>query len=180
MNIVLIGYRGSGKTTVGMALADHLGLTFVDTDRQIEKQAGISIRDIFDREGEPGFRRREHDAIAACAKESGCVLSVGGGAVETPEITDRLHRWGMVIWLTADPDVLWQRMQQDPTNDRTRPDLAGGGIEEVRDTLTRRTPLYRRCAHHMITTDGLTVDQIIDEIITLLDETGTGKASNDV
>lgn len=168
MNVVLIGYRGSGKTTVGRLLADRLGVAFVDTDATIVEAAGRSITDIFAEEGEAGFRRREREAILRAIAIENRVISIGGGAIEDDRSRAALRAFGHVVWLTADSTVLWQRVQGDAGTQANRPDLAGGGIAEIEAILSRRLPLYAEAAHSQVVVEGKTPAEIVEEIVRLL------------
>ncbi len=160
-NIVLIGYRGCGKTTVGHLIAQRLGWRFVDTDLLIEEQAGMSIAELFARRGEPEFRRLEVEKVAEVTRGAGQVLSVGGGAVLDPGNVARLRAAGAVVWLRAPEEVLWRRMAEDDRTARTRPDLTDqGGIEEVRAVLSQREPAYRSAADIEVDTDGRTPEEV--------------------
>ncbi|MCP4250282.1 MAG: shikimate kinase, partial [bacterium] len=100
-NIVLIGYRGAGKSAVGRLLAEQVAWTFVDTDAVIEIETGRSIADIFAAEGEPAFRKREYDVIARITQQRHQIIAAGGGAILDQRNVDRLRASGLVIWLTA-------------------------------------------------------------------------------
>lgn len=169
-NVVLIGYRGSGKTTVGSLLADKLEVPFLDTDEIITTDAGKSIAEIFAAEGESGFREREKQVIARVAGGP-AVLSVGGGAVIDPENVARLKAGAIVVWLTAPPDVLWSRMSSDDSSVAGRPSLTPmGGLEEVRTVLIKREPLYRDAADLTLSTESLSVEQVAAEILRSVDD----------
>ncbi len=143
-NIVLIGYRGSGKTTVGRVLARLTSVPFVDTDELVAGEAGKSIADVFREEGESAFRRRESDVIARVSAGGPSVIGVGGGAVESAENMRRLKQGGRLVWLTCPAPVLHARIVSDTASNATRPDLThDGGLEEVTQVLARRTPLYQ-------------------------------------
>ncbi len=145
MGVVLIGYRGSGKTTVGRMLAERLEKPFVDCDLQIVEKAGRSIREIFLAEGEEGFRKIEMAVIAEITKKD-CVIAVGGGAVIREENQKSLKSGGhRMIYLRCEPDELLRRIQRDPGTSDNRPNLTnlGGGIEEIEAVLERREPIYR-------------------------------------
>ncbi|MFQ5489563.1 MAG: shikimate kinase [Phycisphaerae bacterium] len=162
-NIVLIGYRGCGKSTVGQRLAQRLGRPFVDTDELIEQEAGMSIADIFAAEGQVGFRGREVAVIERIARQTGQVIAVGGGAVTDPRNAQRLKAGGTLIWLTAPADVLWQRIERDSATYASRPDLtATGGLAEVRQVLADREPIYRALADLVLDTQGQSIEQIVE------------------
>lgn len=164
MNVVLIGYRGSGKSTVGKMLAEAQGCGFVDTDELIAHLAGCNIAVIFEREGEGGFREREAAAIKLATSKANRVISVGGGAVESAENGKLLRAYGTVVWLEAPVEVLWQRIQVDPATDVSRPDLAGGGLEEVRRVLARRVPLYAETSHVVVRVGSRTPREVVSDI----------------
>jgi shikimate kinase len=164
-NVVLIGYRGAGKTTVGQLLAARLGLSFVDTDALVAQRAGRSIADIFAESGEAAFRDLEADVIQAVAAQAGIVLSAGGGAVLRDENVRALRACGAVFWLTADADTLWARMRADPASAQQRPRLTEhDGIEEVRKLLVGREGAYACCAHHRIDVAARTPEQVVEAI----------------
>ncbi|HMB94960.1 MAG TPA: shikimate kinase [Tepidisphaeraceae bacterium] len=146
MSVILLGYRGSGKTTIGKKLADRLWLKFVDTDEMITKEAGKTIREIFEADGEPRFRDLETAAVRKACALVDHVIALGGGAVLREEnrqiIKDsKLKR----IYLRCDPQILFQRIASDPQTAANRPSLThlGGSIEEIRKLLAEREPLYR-------------------------------------
>jgi shikimate kinase len=164
--LFLIGYRGTGKTTVGRLLADRLGWDFADADDHVEAAAGRSIADVFAAEGEPGFRDREAAALADLCRRDRHVVSTGGGVILRPANRDLLRSAGLVVWLTADPETIWTRLQTDPTTAARRPKLtAAGGVEEVRELLAAREPLYRETAALRIPTDALSPEAVADAIL---------------
>jgi shikimate kinase len=159
MNIVLIGYRGSGKSSIGKRLASNLWMDFVDTDTLIIERAGKSIREIFEAEGEAGFRQREAEVIAEVAGRDNRVIAAGGGAILRSENVAALKKNGKVVWLKATPEVLYQHIQADAQTTATRPNLtAGGGLEEVKTVLEKRTPLYEAAADVTYDVTYLTVE----------------------
>lgn len=146
MSIVLLGYRGSGKSTVGKRLADRLWLKFVDTDELVVRKAGASIKDIFAHQGEAAFRDLETQVVEEVSKLEDHVIALGGGAVLREENRRVLKAAGLkLIFLRCEPDELVKRINSDPMTGETRPDLTdlGGGIEEVRKLLLTREPVYR-------------------------------------
>jgi shikimate kinase len=160
-NVALIGYRGSGKTTVGRLLAKRLGWTFVDTDDLIVSDAGTSIADIFAAEGETGFRQHEYQAIAGVTQGTHQVIAVGGGAVTDADNVERLRSGGTVVWLTAPPEVLWARIKQDEQTASARPDLTtGGGLAEVRTVLAEREAAYEAAADVRMDTANRSPDDV--------------------
>ena len=146
-HLILIGYRGSGKTTVGAILARQLGRPFFDLDDAVEAAAECSITEIFAREGEPAFRERERRALLVSIRNPACDLSTGGGIVLNPENRAALREAGFVAWLTASPEIFWQRMLADPLTASRRPNLQNGGPEEVVAVMGRRETLYAETAH---------------------------------
>jgi shikimate kinase len=164
MLITLIGYRGSGKSTVAEALAARLGWDWIDVDRVVEESAGQTIREIFAAEGESGFRRRERETIAGLLKRDNFVLAAGGGAILNADSRREMQAAGPVVWLQASVNVLEARIAADPATAERRPNLAGGGTNEIARLLAEREPLYRECASHTIYTDNLSVAEIVERI----------------
>jgi shikimate kinase len=164
MVLTLIGYRGSGKSTVARALATRLGWDWIDADTVIEESAGRTIREIFAAEGETGFRRREREALAGLLKRDRLVLAAGGGAILNADTRREMESAGPVVWLQASVDVLAARIAADATTVERRPNLAGGGTDEIARLLAEREPLYRQCASHTIYTDNLSVAEIVERI----------------
>lgn len=166
MVITLIGYRGSGKTTVAEALAARLGWSWIDADEEIERRAGRSIREIFADDGEPGFRRLEREATADLLQRDRLVLAAGGGAVVDEQTHAAVQAAGPVVWLRAAPESLLQRIDADPTTASRRPRLTDrDSRREIEELLAERTPIYARCASITIDTDDLPVREIVDRIL---------------
>jgi len=164
-HIALIGYRGSGKTTVGALLAVQLDRPFVDTDALVVEATGRTIAEIFAIEGEQAFRLREQSAVGQAVNRPPAVISVGGGAIAVEESMELLKAKATIVWLTGRAEALWSRMSADPASRLTRPDLTeSGGVEEVRLMLATRTPLYERWSDFCVETGGLTPDEVADAI----------------
>ena len=164
--VVLIGLRGAGKTTVGRAIAARLGTSFVDTDTLIAEQAGLSIAEIFAAEGEAGFRRRERETIAAIVKGAPGVVSVGGGAVLDADNVKRLGELGKIVWLTAPPNVLWERVSSDSSTADTRPALTDrSGVKELEHLSRRRAGGYAVAADLAVDTAGKSPETVAGEIL---------------
>lgn len=165
--IILIGYRGSGKTTVGRLLAQQLGWTFADADDHLEAVAGKSIAAIFAAEGEPGFRDREAASLADLCQRERIVIATGGGAVLRPANRELLRAAGFIVWLATNPATSWERLQGDATTASRRPNLtASGGFDEVQSLIAARTPIYRELSHFNIETDALSPEAVVAAILT--------------
>lgn len=145
-NIYLIGPRASGKTTVGKALAEHLEKSFADTDHMFVEKFDTSIADCVKKDGWDAFRRRESDILRSLAAKSDMVVSCGGGIV-LRDANRKLLSSGLTVYLNVSPEVLAERLANDP-QDGQRPSLTGRSVaDEIRDVLTMRDPMYRECAH---------------------------------
>jgi len=167
--IALIGFRGSGKTTVGRELAALLGGKCIDTDDLVVDEAGRNIAEIFADEGETGFRRREAEAIRRIVASPPAVLSVGGGAVLDERNVAALRSVATIVWLAAPATVLGQRIAADPGTAASRPSLTGlcpGG--EVERLLEDREPYYRHAAELIVDTTDATPVQVAREIVSRL------------
>jgi shikimate kinase len=168
-NIVLIGYRGTGKSTIGRHLGTLLGWEFVDTDVLITARAGKTIREIFEGGGEAAFRALETAVIAELAQREGLVIAVGGGAILREENVAALKSNGQIWWLRAEAEILHARIQGDAVTNATRPNLtAAGGLAEVRELLARRTPLYEAAAHQTLEVGTVTPMQAAEQISTFI------------
>lgn len=163
--LFLIGYRCSGKTTVGPLVAARLGWTFVDADVLQEARAGKSIARIFADEGEPAFRDLEAKHLADLSELPNHVISTGGGVILRPSNRELLQSRGFVAWLDAPAELIWERMQLDPTTSARRPNLtAAGGLQEVKELLAVREPLYRATAHASFPADR-SPERLADAIV---------------
>ena len=161
MIITLTGFMGSGKTTVGKVLADFLGCPFMDLDDLVVKKAGKSIPDIFAQDGEPAFRQLEARLLRQTVEkyaENTVVLALGGGAVLAPASAALLQEKTVCIYLRATLETLLARLEGETAG---RP-LADADLAA---RLSARTPVYEQTAHVVIDTDGLSPEEIADEII---------------
>ena len=161
MMITLTGFMGSGKTTVGKVLADFLGCPFMDLDDLIVKKAGKSIPEIFAEDGEAAFRQLEARLLRQTVEkytENTVVLALGGGAVTAPASAALLREKTVCIYLRATLETLQSRLEGETAG---RP-LADASLA---DRLAAREPLYEQTAHVIIDTDGLSPDEVADEII---------------
>jgi shikimate kinase len=166
----LIGYRATGKTTVGCLLAERLGWTCVDTDDHIQREVGKSVRQIFEQEGEASFRDYETAAIGSLARGHKLVLTVGGGAVLRAENRRAIATAGPVVWLDASVATIHQRLIADTQTALQRPALTDlSQRDEIERLVGERQPIYAACADVRIDTDGLTPRQVTDAILARLD-----------
>ena len=162
MNLVLIGYRGTGKSTVAKLLATQLGMEVVSLDQEIVRQAGRAIPDIVAAHGWPHFRDLESAVTARCAARDHIIIDAGGGVILRPENVGHLRRGGTLFWLRASVPVIVARIE----GGTERPALTAGKsfTEEVEDVLRERTPLYAAAAHHHVDTDARTPEEVAAEI----------------
>lgn len=173
-NVFLIGYRGTGKSTVARLMAARLGWTWIDADEYLQKKYGTSIRGIFEQEGEAGFRDKEAAVLAELCEHEREVVATGGGVILRAENRARLRDAGKVVWLTADAATIWQRLQNDATTEERRPALTHeGGLTEIEKLLAKREPLYRRCADLSVSSVDRSPQQVAEEILTYLSQTET-------
>lgn len=167
-NIFLIGYRGTGKTTVAPILAERLGWTWIDADRALEERYGRSIQSIFAEEGEADFRDKEETILAELCKNGRQVIATGGGVVLRESNRLRLSTTGRVVWLKADAPTIWQRLQADPASAAQRPNLTVGGLAEIEEMLRLRGPLYGSLAQCTLDTVGRAPQEIVGAILAQL------------
>jgi shikimate kinase len=167
--IFLIGYRGTGKSTVARELARRFGFTWADADARIEELAGKSIAAMFADEGESAFRELEVQVVAALSRERRVVAALGGGAILNEGNRRTICAAGPVVWLTASVDGILERLAADEATASRRPNLtAAGGRTEIEELLAKRTPLYRECATLTVDTEGKTAVEVADEIVARL------------
>lgn len=170
MILTLIGYRATGKTTLAKLLARRLGWEWIDADVEIERLAGKTIAQIFAEDGEPVFRDLEAQVIADLCRRDRLVLAAGGGAPLREENRRLMRQCGKVVWLTARPETILQRMSDDATTKQRRPSLTGQSpLEEIVQLLAQREPMYRETAHLTIDTENLSPEQLAADILDRLD-----------
>lgn len=156
LNVLLIGFMGCGKTTVGQLLARQLGFQFLDTDHLIVKKARCPIPRIFEEVGEAGFRAIESSVLDELASTRRAVISTGGGMVTVPDNIPKLRALGFVIWLNPPEDVLYQRIMRNHDRPLVRtPDPR----QTVHDLLALRRPLYASAAHQDFDVSDVTPDE---------------------
>lgn len=163
MNIILIGFRCSGKTTAGKLLAEKYGRDFFDSDEMIESASGCSIRRIFEDKGEPAFREKEREIAAVLAGRDNAVFALGGGMAMHGKEMAELKKNGFFVWLRAEGHSLRERMEREPEK---RPRLMPGRTlgDEIEALLESRNPVYAKLADLTIDIDKKTPDEIVREI----------------
>jgi shikimate kinase len=166
MNIVLIGYRGTGKSTVGKVLAARLGRPVVSTDAEIVRRAGQTVPEIVAQHGWDRFRDLESTVCQDFAIRDGLIIDTGGGAILRPHNVECLKKTGVLFWLTASVATIASRIGSDTQ----RPSLTGtkSFVAEVEEVLTVRTPKYQEAADHVIPTDNRSINQIVDAILSCI------------
>jgi shikimate kinase len=189
MILTLIGYRATGKSTLAQPLAERLGWSWVDADVELERRAGRTIREIFDTDGEPEFRRLERETLVDLLSQDRLVMAAGGGAVLNPDTRQEFKDAGPVVWLKASVATIEARLYGDETTADRRPNLtSSGGREEIERLLNEREPIYSDTATLTIQTDEPfpgqaeipTIDCLVDHVVAALRETldaasGTGR-----
>lgn len=164
-NLYLIGFMGTGKTSVSGALHQKLGYEEIDTDARIRQEQGMSISDIFQEKGEAFFRQLETDCLKSLQGTEGKVISCGGGMAVKPENAALMKQNGKVILLTAAPETVLERVREDDS----RPILQGHkNVQDIARLMERRRQAYENAADITIATDGKTVAEIADEIISII------------
>ncbi len=166
MNIVLIGYRGTGKSTVARLLASRLERELVSTDAEIVKRAQRTIPEIVAQEGWEHFRDLESEI---CREIAGCdqlIIDTGGGIILRAQNTEMLKKNGTVFWLTASVETIAKRIGAD----NQRPSLTGtkSFVDEIQDVLRGRMPKYQAAADHVIATDTRSINQLVETVLTLM------------
>jgi shikimate kinase len=171
MNIILIGTRGAGKSTVGKKLAASLCKGFVDTDELAEMRLGASIEETVNSKGWDHFRAVEKRIVKEVSRNEGLVIAPGGGAVLDSENVLALKENGLIIWLKANKQVLGQRMSEDSRTAASRPTLTGKGtIEELEEIMAFRNPIYKEAADFELDTSGLDVAGVVERVMAIVQE----------
>lgn len=163
MNLVLIGYRGTGKSTVGKVLAARLGRELVSTDKEIVRRAGRSIPEIVKDHGWDHFRDLESEVCRDLAGRDNLVIDTGGGAILRRQNVEVLKRNGTMVWLTASVETIAKRIG----GDTQRPSLTGtkSFVDEISEVLQERMPKYQAAADHFVETDNRSVPQVVADVL---------------
>jgi shikimate kinase len=168
-NLALIGYRGTGKSTVAREVALRLGWDWIDADVELERRAGRTIQAIFASAGEEAFRDLEQQVVADLTARERWVLALGGGAILRTANRAAIRAGCWTAWLTAAPDTLLARIREDATTAARRPPLTTAGErEEIEQLLAVRAPLYRECADCIVATDDRSPESIAAEVVACL------------
>lgn len=166
--IVFVGMMGAGKTAVGRTLAAQLGVTFRDSDHEIEQAANMTIAEIFARDGEPFFRRKESQVIERLLEGEPGILSTGGGAFLAPGNREMISRMGVSVWLNADLELLWERVRHKDT----RPLLKTADPKgTLRSLYEARVPIYSQADVQVVSVPGMSLDQMARRVSAKLIET---------
>ena len=173
MNIFLIGYRCTGKTSVGRSLAKSLGRPFLDADSELVKEQDLNISEIVRKQGWNAFREIESDIIKRVCALDDHVVATGGGAVLNDMNVKHMKRSGKLVWLKATPETIKKRILQDKNTKDFRPPLTSkGSVEEIRETLLNRNPFYEKAMDFNVDTDDIGIDEVCHAIIKKLNDKG--------
>ena len=172
MNLILIGYRGAGKSSVGRLLAERLGWDLISTDAEIVRKAGLPVPDIVQRFGWDHFRNLESAVCRELADKDHLIIDTGGGAILRPENVDSLKATGSLVWLTVEVRTIIERIG----GDTQRPSLTGAKsfTDEVEEVLRERQPKYQAAADHIVATDEKSLAEVADTIMALLQTRSPG------
>ena len=161
----MVGMMGAGKTAVGRALATKLGVPFVDSDHEIEAAANLTVPEIFERDGEAFFRKRETEVISRLLDKAPGILSTGGGAFLAEANRDNISARGLSVWLDADLDLLWNRVRYKTSRPLLRTANPRGTLTEL---FEKRVPIYRLADMTVVSTPALSIDAMAQRVVDAL------------
>jgi len=174
-NLVLVGFMGSGKSSVGREIARRWGYRFLDTDSVIRQKHSKSILEIFESQGEPFFRDQEHLALCELQSSVDCVIATGGGIVLQPRNYPLLHTLGIIVWLTATEEFIWERVSRN----RKRPLLQTANPRgTISHLISLRNPLYESVADITVETSGLTHEEVANRVAAAVKLWAPGRREN--
>ncbi|MBV8328968.1 MAG: shikimate kinase [Verrucomicrobia bacterium] len=174
-NLVLVGFMGSGKSSVGREIARRWGYRFLDTDSVIRQKHSKSILEIFESQGEPFFRDQEHLALCELQGSVDCVIATGGGIVLQPRNHPLLHALGIIVWLTATEEIIWERVSRN----RKRPLLQTANPRgTISHLISLRNPLYESVADITVETSGLTHEEVANRVAAAVKLWAPGRREN--
>ena len=166
-NIVLVGFMGCGKTTIGKKLAKAFEYTFTDMDDEIVKKAGMPITEIFEKYGEAYFRSMETELCGEMSERGGCVIATGGGVIKNEKNMELLKQNGTVLYIKASPEHIYKNIR----NDRSRPLLnTGDKMERIKTLMEERRPMYESRSDITADITGMTSREATNKIISILKE----------
>ncbi len=169
MNIILIGIRGTGKSTVGKLLSRRLKRDFIDSDIYIESFTGKTIKRIFEEDGEEGFREIEASVIAKLSKLDNKIIAAGGGAILRTDNVRHFKNNGFLVLLEATPEIIYERVTQDEKTTQQRPSLTNKKpLDEIKHLITKREHAYKNAADFTINSSYVSCEDIVNEIITIV------------
>ncbi|MEH6644909.1 shikimate kinase [Sulfitobacter sp.] len=163
--VAMVGMMGSGKTAVGRAVAIKLGVPFLDSDQEIEAAANLSVPEIFQRDGEVFFRKRETEVIRRLLETQSGILSTGGGAFLSEVNRDNIAKKGVAVWLDAQLDLLWNRVRHKDTRPLLRTADPRATLAEI---FATRTPIYKLAELRVACAEDLSIDAMAERVITTL------------
>jgi shikimate kinase len=164
--VILIGFRGAGKTTVGKLLAESLNLPFLDLDDEVQRRVGLSIKEMVERYGWSYFREMERAVLEDLIEKEGCVVALGGGSVLHEDFMEKLRNRAFIIYLKISPASAVERITKDSKSEQTRPSLSNLSlVEEVERVLEERAPLYEKYADIIIESDRKDLNTLLKEIL---------------
>lgn len=167
--IVLIGFRATGKTSTGKALAKVLGWDFVDADEEIERAEGKTISEIVESSGWEAFRKLEREYLKRVPEFKRCVIALGGGAVLHDKEMEKIKDTSFVVWLKASPQEIAKRLSHDSKTSTQRPSLTGKSVsDEVEKVLRERLPLYQKFSHIEVDTTSASTEEVVSRILQLI------------
>ena len=173
MNVVLIGYRATGKSTVGRILSAKLKIAFWDTDAMVEKSMAMPIKEIVALHGWDFFRAKEKETIKYVTQKEDSVIATGGGVVLDQENVNLLKQAGMIVWINAPIQDIVERLKKDAQNAAIRPQFTSANVaQETVDMMKERLPLYEAAADYIVDTAGKNAKQVAEEIYQYLRKSG--------
>jgi shikimate kinase len=167
----LIGFRCTGKTTVGRIIANKLHMEFIDADDELVKQQKMPISEIVDKHGWAYFRQKESEIIKEIASMNNQLVATGGGVILNNDNVDYMKKSGTIIWLKATPETVKNRILQDEKTEQSRPSLTSKGlIDEIEETIKTRTPLYQAAMEFYIDTDNVQIEEVVSKVLKKLEK----------
>ncbi len=171
MNIILIGFRGTGKSAVGELLSKRLERDFIDSDKSIENSTGRTIKCIFEDDGEEGFRKIEASIITKLSEMDNKIIATGGGAVLRDDNVRNFKKNGFLVLLEAAPEIIYERVTHDEKTSQQRPSLTNKKpLDEIKHLIEQREHAYKSAADYTINTSYVSCEDIVNEIIIVLNK----------